>query len=75
VKKMFLGALLLICGIIGMLVFIVLSIVHPWDYNNITGLLGFLLGSETIWEFILFFIMFTTCIAICFYEAYIRKSI
>lgn len=72
-KKMFFGALLLMCGIIGMLVFISLSVIHPWSYDNYTGLLGFLLGTKTVWVFALFCIMFIIGITICFYEAYIRK--
>lgn len=72
-KKMFFGGVLILSGIIGILVFVTLAIVHPWDYNEITGLLGFLLGSKTIWAFEIFCIMYIVGIAICFYEAYIRK--
>ena len=72
-KKMFFGALLLLSSILGIIMFIVLSELHPWDYNNITGFHGYLLGSGTTWAFALFCIMAIVGIAICFYEAYIRK--
>lgn len=73
-KKMFFGSLLFFGGIIGIITFTVLSVIHPWDYNDITGLRGFLLGSKTMWIFILASVMSVIGIIICFYEAYIRKS-
>jgi hypothetical protein len=73
VKKMLFGVVLLLCGITWMVVLTALSVVHPWDYNGITGLYGFLLGSKTIYVFILATIMSVTGLGICFYEAYIRK--
>jgi len=73
VKKMFFGALLFMYGFIVKTLFAVLSFIHPWDYNNITGLRGFLLGTKTTWVFVLSCMMSIVGIVICFYEAYIRK--
>jgi len=73
VKKMSFGALLLMCGIMGIITIYVLSTFHPWDYNGITGFRGYLLGSKTLWTFIVSCIMSAAGITICFYEAYIRK--
>lgn len=70
-KKMFFGGILFLSGILGLLVFTTLSIVYPWDYNGTTGLLGFLLGTETIWMFVAFGIMSIAGFVICLYEAYI----
>lgn len=72
-KKMLFGVMLFLSGIIGMLVFIILSIVYPWDYNGTTGILGFLLGTETIWIFVSFCIMTIGGFVICLYEAYIGE--
>lgn len=72
-KRMFFGALLLLSGIIGMNVLVCLSIIQPWDYNGITGLIGFLLGTNTTWIFIVFLLMSFSGLGISFYEAYVRK--
>ena len=73
-KKLFFGAILLLCGTIGIISIITLSIYNPWDYNGITGIYGFLLGSQTLWVFILFCLMFVSGIFISFYEAYLSKN-
>lgn len=72
-KKMLFGALLAVCGVVWMVVLTTLSIVHPWSYNDITGLLGFLLGSKTLWAFILAAVIAAAGLYISYYEAYIRK--
>ncbi|KYG90082.1 hypothetical protein MHH70_09570 [Metasolibacillus sp. FSL H7-0170] len=72
-KKMFFGSTILLCGTIGLISIIVLSVNNPWDYNGITGIYGFLLGSQTLWAFILFCLMFISGAFISFYEAYFSK--
>lgn len=72
-KRLIFGALVFLCGMTGILVLLVLAVNNPWDYNGITGILGFLLGSQTLFAFIIFIIMFTGGLAICFYEAYFKK--
>ncbi|NLZ92969.1 MAG: hypothetical protein GX922_02960 [Firmicutes bacterium] len=72
-KRLIFGALVFLCGMAGILVLLVLAVNNPWDYNGITGILGFLLGSQTLFAFIIFIIMFTGGLAICFYEAYFKK--
>ncbi|MCX7951023.1 MAG: hypothetical protein N2594_03640 [Clostridiales bacterium] len=72
-KKIFLGTFISLLGFVGILTFIILSVIKPWDYNGITGLYGFLLGTKNIFNFFLFLIMFIVGIGICFYEAYIKK--
>lgn len=73
-KKMFFGALLLFCGIIGVNTIVVLSIVRPWTYNGIDGLAGFLLGTNTKGIFCAFVLMAIIGIGITFYEAYLRDK-
>lgn len=73
-KKIIFGATLLLCGTIGLISILTLSVQHPWDYNGITGLYGFLLGSQTLWVFLLFCVLFILGIVISFYEAYISKA-
>ncbi|NLZ38319.1 MAG: hypothetical protein GX893_01750 [Firmicutes bacterium] len=72
-KKLIFGALVFLSGIAGILVLLVLAVNNPWDYNGITGIRGFLQGSQTLWIFIIFIIMFIGGLAICFYEAYFKK--
>lgn len=72
-KKMFFGALLFLAGFSGVLTFVVLSVINPWSYNDIQGLLGFLLGSGTSFWFILCCIAGLCGIIICGVEAYGKK--
>ncbi len=52
-----LGILLAVFGLVGILTFVVLSTVHPWEYHNwkhvYTGLAGYLLGTKTVPFFVL----------------------
>ncbi|MER1986654.1 MAG: hypothetical protein ABS948_12255 [Solibacillus sp.] len=73
-KKMFFGASILLCGTIGLISIIVLSVNNPWEYNRITGFYGFLLGTQTIWAFILFCLMMALGTCISCYEAYVSKA-
>ena len=73
-KKLFFGAIILLCETIGLTSILTLSVNQPWDYNGITGIYGFLLGSQTLWAFILFCSMFILGAFISFYEAYFIKN-
>ncbi|MFJ7667557.1 hypothetical protein ACIQXI_10625 [Lysinibacillus sp. NPDC097195] len=73
-KKMLFGSILILCGTMGLISIIVLSVNNPWDYNGITGIYGFLLGSQTLWFFVLFCIMFILGTFISCYEAYFSKA-
>jgi uncharacterized membrane protein len=72
-KKMILGGLLFFGGLLGVIALVVMTAFSPWSYNGIGGLWGALLGTETMFPFILFSIMGLVGIAICVYEAYIRE--
>ena len=72
-KRMVLGGLLFIVGALGVLALSIVAALNPWSYNGITGLRGFLLGSGSMFQFILFCVIGIAGIAICTYEAYIKK--
>ena len=52
-----LGIILTVMGMIGILIFITLSVVHPWSVTNeigtFEGLIGYLLGTKTVLYFVL----------------------
>ncbi len=52
-----LGIILTVMGMIGILIFITLSVVHPWSVTNeigtFEGLIGYLLGTKTVLYFML----------------------
>lgn len=72
-KKMIFGAILLLSGLIWTIVLTFLSVVYPWSYNGSEGLMGFLLGSKTIYVFLIACALSVTGLVICLYEAYIKK--
>ncbi len=72
-KKMIFGMMLFLGGLIGVVALLIVTAFNPWSYNGISGLLGSLLGTGTMFSFILFCAMGLIGIGICAYEAYIRK--
>lgn len=72
-KQMFFGTILIALGTVWTLTLTVLSIIHPWEYNGMDGLLGFLMGSNTVIIFI-FAVMATLAgLCICLYESHLKK--
>lgn len=69
-KKMFFGGMLFVNGFIGVLIMVCISIYNQWDYNGITGLKGFLLGTQTMQFFILCCLISIIGILICVSEIY-----
>lgn len=68
----FSGCALVLESLIGIVVFMVLSVLHPWTWitgNNIvfTGLIAFLHGTKTFGIFIFICIMFVFGIGLCVY--------
>ncbi|NBI06580.1 hypothetical protein [Senegalia massiliensis] len=72
-KKMIFGALLFICGMIGILASFIVVGLNPGFHYKIPGLLGSLLVSRTIFPLIFFVIMALVGTIICAYEAYFRN--
>lgn len=73
-KKMIFGSTIFIGGLVGGLAIFITSFFKPWSYNNIEGLLGFLLGTKSLFLFILFIMMTFIGLFICYKEAYITKE-
>ena len=73
-KKFLFGMMLFITGFIGTLVFFITSILNPWQFNDIGGFAGFLLGTKMLIPFIIFIIMVLIGIYICIYETYLKDK-
>lgn len=73
-KRMLLGMMLFFAGFIGILTIKCISIFRPWDYNGIVGLHGFLLGTNTMFVFVLSCIICVIGLIICAIE-YFRKTV
>lgn len=58
----YLGGMIMAVALAGMIVFAVCSVLHPWtvliDNWCFEGLLGFLIGSKTLWLFIVLAVLF-----------------
>jgi len=58
------GAITMGVSLIGIIAFVICSALHPWgvlvDNKMFDGLIGFLIGSKTIWFFILLIILCVT---------------
>ncbi len=72
-KRMIFGLALLFCGTVWALALTVLSVVRPCEYNDIGGVVGFLLCTETLGFFIAGSIAFLAGLVICFAEAFLKK--
>ena len=72
-KKMKFGVLLTVVGLVLSGLFIIYAAMHPWDWNGIRGLLGSLLGTETVLPFLVSMSAMVTGLVICWKEAY-RKD-
>ena len=71
-KKMVLGIMLFVGGLIGTLAIILVSI--PGQYNNVVGIFDTMGITGTILPFIVLCILSIAGLIICFCEAYNRKS-
>lgn len=71
-KKFILGIMLFTSGFIGTLAFLITSIYNPWQFNDIGGFLGFLLGTNMLIPFIVFTIISLIGLYICVYESYLK---
>lgn len=68
------GVILTAIGVIGVIVFIVMSVTDPWvsmnEWGTFHGLLGFLFGTDTLWLFIIFILFGLTGIGYCGWLAF-----
>ncbi len=68
-KKMFFGATLLLVGTLIILTMFSLSIIAPHGYDDVSGLLGFLIETNSTFYFILAVIASISGFMICFIES------
>ncbi len=73
-KRFIFGILLVLMGFISSEFCFIYAVMHPWDYNGITGLRGAFLGTQTGTPFVISMIVLVIGLIICFYEAYIGKN-
>ncbi len=69
-KKMLFGGMLFLAGLFGMLALFSLSVTNPWGYNDLDGLLGFLMATGSMWAYVIFVFFTLIGLGICFLEAY-----
>ena len=78
-KAFWFGILLTLLGCIGIIIFITLSIVHPWgsmtEYGYFEGLLGYLIGTKSIFWFALCSVLGFIGIGICIYHAFMKRDL
>ena len=72
-KKFIFGILVFLLGLVAMILNYIYAMINPWDYNGITGILGSLLGTNTLGTFIISIIVIICGLSICWFEAYKRK--
>lgn len=69
-KKFVFGILIFLLGLVMMILNYIYAMINPWDYNGITGILGSLLGTNTLGTFIISIIVIIFGLCICWLEAY-----
>lgn len=73
-KMFLLGMMLFITGFIGSLVFLIISILNPWKFNDTGRFAGFLLGTKMLIPFIIVIGMVLIGIYICVFEIYLNDK-
>ena len=73
-KKFIFGVMLVVIGFVFTAFCFIYAVMHPWDYNGISGLKGSLLGTNTLVPFNISLITMVIGLGVCFYEAYLRKK-
>ena len=69
-KKMVCGILLTIIGLVFSAFCFIYAVMSPWSYNGIEGLLGSLLGTNTLIPFIISLVVMVIGLGICFWIAF-----
>lgn len=63
---MILGIVWQLMGFLGSIAILCSATLHQWDYNEITGILGSLLGLDLIIPFIVCITLFICGLVVCF---------
>jgi uncharacterized BrkB/YihY/UPF0761 family membrane protein len=72
-KKFYFGALLTFIGLVFAAICFIFALLNPWDYNGITGLLGSLLGTQTLLPFLISLMVLLMGLYICGKESFRNK--
>ncbi len=73
-KKMICGILLTVIGLVFSFACFIIAVLHPWTYNDIGGLLGSLLGTDTLIPFVIALTVMILGLAICFWTAFRKEK-
>jgi hypothetical protein len=73
-KKMMLGALLFIGGLLGVLEVLDLAVSNPGNWNGIGGIQGSLLCNGLTLPFVLFCILAAVGLGVCIVDTYASKN-
>lgn len=69
-KKMILGILITMIGLVYSSFSFIYATIHPWTYNGIGGLLGSFLGTGMLEPFVISTVIMCFGLMLCFVEAY-----
>lgn len=73
-KKMVCGILLTMIGLVFSAVCLTNAVLNPWNYNGMEGLLGSLLGTNTLVPFIISLVVMALGLVICFWRAFRKEK-
>ncbi|MDY6020470.1 MAG: hypothetical protein SPI70_03515 [Oscillospiraceae bacterium] len=73
-KKMVVGVLLSVIGLVFSAFAFIYAALNPWNYNGITGLLGSFLGTHMLIPFIISTLVMLAGLAICFWRAFTKED-
>lgn len=69
-KKMTCGIMLTVIGFVYSVICFIHTLLHPWNYEGIEGILGSLLGEDTLFPFVLSLAVMVWGLSICFWRAF-----
>ncbi len=73
-KKMIFGILLTLIGLFFSGFCFIDAVLHPWNCNGVSGLLGAFLGQDTLIPFILSLLVMLLGLGICFWRAFGKEK-
>lgn len=73
-KKMICGVMLTVIGFVFSVICFINVSLHPWNYEGIDGLLGSLLGIDTLVPSIVSLAVMVSGITICFWQAFQKEK-
>lgn len=73
-KKMICGVMLTAIGFVFSVICFIHVLLHPWNYEGIDGLLGSLLGTDTLVPTIVSLAVMVSGLTICFRQAFQKEK-